>query len=382
VKHLAHITKHLIRKKLFLGTISFLVANIIPVFIFLILCTLLLAMIGALSSSVDDQQNEQKGTDGNGIGYSCSPTGDINHKDWDSYFKHEDKSGVFSDYGDDIIEIAEEKGIDPVLFGAIALHETAYGTSSGVVNKNNPGGLMDPATNMQTQQQFSTLREGLEAMASTLYNRIIEDGFVTIEQLGEIYAPVGAANDPDNLNQHWVPTMENLTQELGGLTMNCEVQDQMDVELMDGKSWVAPHTKTITSGFGYRTGCGNCSSMHAGLDIASEGIKGTPIIAFADGEVTISEAKGTTFDSTSENMGNGYGWYIEIDHGNGVKTRYAHMKEKGIEVGQEVKAGDVIGNVGSTGASTSAHLHFEILINDEKVDPMPYVQDFLADESS
>src|SRR5699024_6869725 len=178
------------------------------------------------------------------------------------------------------------------------------------------------------------------------------------------------------------PTMVNLTQELGGLTMNCEVQDQMDVELMDGKSWVAPHTKTITSGFGYRTGCGNCSSMHAGLDIASEGIKGTPIIAFAEGEVNISEAKGTTFDSTTENMGNGYGWYIEIDHGNGVKTRYAHMKEKGIEVGQEVKAGDVIGNVGSTGASTSAHLHFEILINDEKVDPMPYVQDFLADESS
>lgn len=382
MKHLGHIAKHLIRKKLFVGTISFLTANIIPVFIFLILCTLLLAIIGALSGSVDDQQNGQKENGANGVGYVCSPTGEINQKDWDSYFKHEDKSGVFSEYGDDIVEIAEEKGIDPVLFGAIALHETAYGTSSGVVDKNNPGGLMDPATNMQSLQRFSTLREGLEAMAATLYNRIIEDGFVTIEQLGEIYAPVGAANDPNNLNQHWIPTLEELTKNLGGLTMNCEAESQIDADLMDGKSWIAPHTKTITSGFGYRTGCGNCSSMHAGIDIASAGIKGTPIIAFADGKVTISEANGTTFDSTLNTMGNGYGWYIEIDHGKGVKTRYAHMKKKGIAVGQEVKAGDVIGQVGSTGASTSAHLHFEILIDDEKVDPLPYVKQFLADESS
>lgn len=382
MKQIIQIGKQLIRKKLFLGTISFLIANIVPVFIFLILCTLFLAIIGALSGSVDDQQSGQNDNGPGGVSYICSPTGDINQKDWDSYFKHKDKSGVFAEYGADIIEIAEEKGIDPVLFGAIALHETAYGTSSGVVNKNNPGGLMDPATNMQTQQQFSTLREGLEAMAATLYNRIIEDGFVTIEQLGEIYAPVGAENDPNNLNQHWIPTMEKITAKLGGLTMNCEAGNQIDAELIDGKSWIVPHTKTISSGFGYRSGCGNCTSMHAGLDIASEGIKGTPIIAFADGKVTISEANGTTFDSTIDNMGNGYGWYVEIDHGSGVKTRYGHMKEKGIAVGEEVKAGDVIGQVGSTGASTNAHLHFEILIGDEKVDPMPYVKRFLADGSS
>src|SRR5699024_3601327 len=381
VKHLANIAKQLIRKKLLLGTISFLAANIIPIIIFLIFCTLLLAMIGALSGSVNDQQSEQN-NETNSIGYSCLPSGDINQKDWDSYFKHEDKSGVFSEYGDDIIEIAEEKGIDPVLFGAIALHETAYGTSSGAVDKNNPGGLMDPATNMQSLQRFSTLQEGLEAMAATLYNRIIEDGLVTIEQLGDIYAPVGAANDPNNLNQNWIPTMEKLTKNLGGLTMKCEAENQLGADLVDGKAWIASHTTTITSGVGYRNGCGNCSSMHAGIDIASAGIKGTPIIAFADGKVTISEANGTTFDSTLENMGNGYGWYIEIDHDNGVKTRYARMKKKGVAVGQEVKAGDVIGQVGSTGASTSAHLHFEMLIDDEKVDPLPYVKQFLADESS
>src|SRR5699024_6182777 len=97
--------------------------------------------------------------------YICSPTGDMNQKEWDSYFKHEDRSGVFKGYGNDIIELSEEKGIDPILFGAIALHETGYGTSSGVVDKNNPGGLMDPATDWQTLQRFPTLKEGLEAMA-------------------------------------------------------------------------------------------------------------------------------------------------------------------------------------------------------------------------
>src|SRR5690625_6568073 len=119
-------------------------------------------MIGAVSGSVDDQQNGQKDSGANGVGYVCSPTGEINQKDWDSYFKHEDKSGVFAEYGDDIIEIAEEKGIDPVLFGAIALHETAYGTSRGAVDKKNPSGWMETATNMKSYQRVATMasREG------------------------------------------------------------------------------------------------------------------------------------------------------------------------------------------------------------------------------
>src|SRR5699024_4176080 len=153
-------------------------------------------------------------------------------------------------------------------------------------------------------------------------------------------------------------------------------------DLMDGKSWIAPHTKTITSGFGYRAGCGNCSSMHAGIDIASAGIKGTSIIAFAVGNVTISEANGTTFDFTLVNMGNGYCWYIEINNSNSVKTSYTHMKKKDISYEQEIKAGDVICQVGFKGASTSEHLNFEILINNKKVHPLPYVKQFLADESS
>lgn len=378
MKHLKQLAKHIVTKKLLVGTGSFLIANIIPVLIFLILCTLLLAIIGAISGSVDHQDNGQ-GKDGE-IGFICSPTGELDQENWNSYFKHNNHSGVLSGYGDDIIELSKQRGIDPILFGAIALHETGYGTSNGVVNKNNPGGLMDPATDWQTLQRFPTLKDGLEAMAVTLYNRIIVDGLVTIDQLGEVYAPIGAANDPNNLNRHWIPTMNKITTNLGGLTMNCKAKDHIDMELIGGKSWVSPHTKTITSGFGYRSRCGNCTAFHAGLDIASSGIRNTPIVAFADGKVTISKSNGTTFASTLENMGSGYGWYVEIDHGNGIKTRYGHMSKKGISVGREVKAGDVVGYVGSTGGSTAPHIHFEIIISGAKVDPMQYIKPFLTSD--
>ncbi|OZU88641.1 TrsG protein [Virgibacillus indicus] len=378
MKQLKQLAKHMLRKKLLVGTGSFLVANIIPILIFLILCTLLLAIIGAISGSVDHQNSEQGNDDE--IGFICSPSGELDQENWNRYFKHNNRSGALSGYGDDIIELSKEKGIDPILFGAIALHETGYGTSDGVVKKRNPGGLMDPATDWQTLQRFPTLREGLEAMAVTLYNRIIVDGLVTIDQLGEVYAPIGAENDPNNLNKHWIPTMKKLTTNLGGLTMNCEAKGHIDMELIGGKSWISPYTKTITSGFGYRSGCGNCTTFHAGIDIASRGIRNTPIVAFADGKVSLSKSNGTTFESTLENMGRGYGWYVEIDHGNGIKTRYAHMSKKGIPVGTEVKAGDVIGYVGSTGGSTAPHIHLEIIINGEKVDPMPHIKSFLTSD--
>ena len=117
----------------------------------------------------------------------------------------------------------------------------------------------------------------------------------------------------------------------------------------------------ISSGFGYRsdpfTGVG---AMHAGLDF--KGPVGTPIHAASRGVVSFVGQK------------SGYGNVVEINHGNGLVTRYAHMSAFRTALGQRVAAGAVIGAIGSTGRSTGPHLHFEVRINDRAVNPRPFLE--------
>lgn len=117
----------------------------------------------------------------------------------------------------------------------------------------------------------------------------------------------------------------------------------------------------ISSGFGYRTdpftGAG---AFHAGLDF--RGPIGAPIYAAAKGVIRFAGQR------------SGYGNCIEIDHGNGLVTRYAHMSAFRARLGQRVRAGDVIGEIGSTGRSTGPHLHFEVRIHDQPVDPRPFLE--------
>ncbi len=100
--------------------------------------------------------------------------------------------------------------------------------------------------------------------------------------------------------------------------------------------------------------------MHTGVDFALP--HGTPIYAAADGEVIVSGSQG------------GYGLTVIIDHGGGVATLYAHASTLLVRVGEEVKQGQVIARVGSTGMSTGPHLHFEVRVNGECVDPVPWYQ--------
>ncbi|WP_200411779.1 M23 family metallopeptidase [Virgibacillus salexigens] len=374
MKRIWGMVKGIMKKKVIGWIVGLVTANIIPILIGLVFITILFAIIGALGGSVDQQHAQQNNPS---AGYVCSATGDINQEKWDAIFQNKKRSGALKGYGDDIMKLSKKRGIDPVLFAAIAIHETAWGKSHAVKDKHNPGGLMNP--DGSGLYSFPTLKEGLKAMSKTLYNRIKVDGLVTIKQLGSVYAPIGAANDPTNLNKHWVPTTKEIAQKLGGLTMNCKPSAQSYMELIGDKSWISAHTKNITSGFGNRN-CSGCTSFHGAIDVASNGIRGTPITAFADGEIVISKANGTTFQSSRNNMGTGYGWYVEIKHQNGMRTRYGHMMKKGKPAGTKVEAGDVIGKVGSTGASTGPHLHFEVRINGEKVDPMSYVQPFLTTE--
>ncbi|RXZ64735.1 M23 family metallopeptidase [Pelagerythrobacter rhizovicinus] len=131
---------------------------------------------------------------------------------------------------------------------------------------------------------------------------------------------------------------------------------------LDGIPQFEPaNLKYISSGFGYRrdpfTGRG---AMHKGLDF--RGPVGAPIYAAAEGRVTFVGRK------------SGYGNVVEITHGNGLTTRYAHMSKFSARVGQQVDTGDVIGAIGNTGRSTGPHLHFEVRINGRAVNPRPFLE--------
>lgn len=122
-----------------------------------------------------------------------------------------------------------------------------------------------------------------------------------------------------------------------------------------------PAAHSMTSSFGVRRDpFDGSTAMHSGIDF--RGPTGAPIYAAAKGRVSYVGQK------------SGYGNVVEISHGNGMITRYAHMSRFASRVGQEVAAGDVIGAIGSTGRSTGPHLHFEVRVNDRAVNPRPFLE--------
>ena len=113
---------------------------------------------------------------------------------------------------------------------------------------------------------------------------------------------------------------------------------------------------TFTSAFKYRWG-----RLHGGVDLAVS--EGTPVYAADNGKVIVAE-----------DSGNGYGNYVILDHQNGFKTLYGHNSQLLVSVGDVVSKGDKIAFSGNTGNSTGPHLHFEVQVNDEKVDPTQYLK--------
>jgi murein DD-endopeptidase MepM/ murein hydrolase activator NlpD len=128
-----------------------------------------------------------------------------------------------------------------------------------------------------------------------------------------------------------------------------------------------PSGRPITTNVNFTSGYGTRSdpfrgtrAMHAGIDLA--GPLGTPIYATADGIVGRSEYSGA------------YGNLVEINHGQGIQTRYGHMSRLIARPGQRVRRGELIGLMGSTGRSTGSHLHYEVRIDGRAVNPVPFIQ--------
>ena len=149
-----------------------------------------------------------------------------------------------------------------------------------------------------------------------------------------------------------------------------EKEDELFSELSDKKAELEnflnslptfwPTKGIIESGYGNRLHpIYKKYQPHTGVDIG--GKKGNPIYAAASGTVIAAGKSG------------GYGYMVDIDHGNGLVTRYAHCSKILVKKWQKVKVGEKIAEVGSTGVATGPHLHFEIVLNGEPIDPTIFI---------
>ncbi|KGD65462.1 M24/M37 family peptidase [Alcanivorax nanhaiticus] len=141
------------------------------------------------------------------------------------------------------------------------------------------------------------------------------------------------------------------------------LEDLLADKQIEDQTWLSgrPLTKGwMSSRFGRRSDpfTGRVA-WHKGVDFA--GKEGTPIVATGSGVVTFSGVK------------SGYGKLVEINHGNGITTRYGHAVELLVEPGEIVRTGDVIAKVGNSGRSTGPHVHYEVLKNGAQVNPQPYI---------
>jgi len=218
---------------------------------------------------------------------------------------------------------------------------------------------------------LSNVLQGMEQKDDNLYRVLLEaepiqNRNISIEKLNAVY-------DYSDIQNH-AKALKELSRKVDILTARAQVQLKSYKQL-----WVLSQKKDdiyacipaispvknpkVVSGFGMRYHpIYKILRRHTGIDLI--GRKGTPIYATADGVISGEEA------------GSGYGIAVFINHGSGYQTLYAHLSKKVVRPGQKVKRGEIIGYMGSTGLSVSTHLHYEVIKNGQKVNPIHY---FFAD---
>lgn len=187
-------------------------------------------------------------------------------------------------------------------------------------------------------QQTNSSDDRLEQLTKTLSQGSF--GYTDQSEIGEISRPIELNNE--SLNKKYPASTSRYTSN----SVN---------------SWLVTHplpAGKVSSSYGGRT-MGGRAENHSGLDLSAP--TGTPIYATGPGIVTKS------------GWGNGYGQYVEINHGNGYITRYAHASRLVARVGDKVSAGEHIANVGCTGRCTGPHLHYEVVKDGQRKNPSTYL---------
>mgnify|MGYP000371488515 CR=1 FL=1 len=205
---------------------------------------------------------------------------------------------------------------------------------------------------------------------NALGNRLTEVNNISAEEFNLDIAPGIGGAELELTGEHNTP--QDLYQNLFSLENSfIKQQEQLNIltQLLNqetSNNQATPHTKPLEGGwissrYGKRidpfTGQ---KASHSGMDFS--GKYDSEITAAAEGIVVWAGKRGN------------YGNMVEIDHGNGYTTRYAHAKSLNVDLGQRVSAGDLIAIMGKSGRATSEHLHFEVLKNGRKVNPLPFIQ--------
>ncbi len=325
----------------------------------LLVVALMVALMGALPGTQEQASASPSGYCGTGV------TGDLKHT-----------------YGSVIVAVGKEMGIPEqgwVVAISVALEESGIkvyandglGDDLAPDQRDVDRSLELPHDAVGTdhgsvgifQQQYpwwGTLEDLMDPTASSrkFYDALVEvDGWEEMP-VTEAAQAVQRSAYPDAYAR-WEPEARALVDELEGAT--CE---EGPVAGLDG--WFRPAAGEVTSGYGYRWGV-----LHAGVDIAN--VRGTPIYAASVGTVISASCTSTRCDiDGSLDMG-GYGNMVDIDHGDGTVTRYAHLTDYVVQSGDRVDGGQLIGHMGTTGNSTGVHLHYEVRINGSPIDPVPFM---------
>ena len=279
---------------------------------------------------------------------------DITANDDVYYIRWQDVLAVFSSYvsgneqGSPVAALTEEQ-VDKLRETMWAMNAVDYAihTETAVIETTDKNGKPTTATITETVLVIRLTHKTPGEMAADYHFTARQNNYLQLLQ------------DPQ-YEQLWAELLGGFAQG-GGKLMSPDSTRTPTGTLQ----WPLPVAGTITSQFGHRVDpiTGEVSS-HTGTDIACT--EGTPILAAADGTVTVANGL--------DSWGGSYGYYVQIDHGGGLETLYAHCSSICVTTGQQVQAGQVIGYVGHTGRATGSHLHFEVRANGNRVNPL---QNFL-----
>jgi murein DD-endopeptidase MepM/ murein hydrolase activator NlpD len=210
--------------------------------------------------------------------------------------------------------------------------------------------------NERQRQQLQKLENRVDAIEDAS-RRLSEMSGVSHEEEEEGTSPHGAGGPGLKLDGNSIAVIEARAAHLEENLRTYEVALRERARIPS----IWPVEGESTDSFGVRGNPfgGGSSEFHPGQDIAAP--RGTTVAAAADGTVV------------QAGWQNGYGQVVVIDHGNGLTTRYGHLSKIEVAAGQELKRGDELGQVGSTGRSTGPHLHYEVRIDDVAVSPLHYL---------